>query len=307
MCVALSQPPRLAEFTRKTMLCRDLYLIGFVLLVVFAAGPSPHADSGPGWLERLNRYRAAALLPPVVEDIALSGAVLQHARYMILHGIVKHSQKRHDSGATLEGAAAAAGSNLAGSIHSTEPDSWAVDTWMQAPFHALGILDPALQHVGFGIDHALSGRVQTAAGLDVTRGRSTVPLSVSYPIVWPADGASVPLATHTAEYPSPLTSCPGYKAPTGLPLIVQLGSGAAVPHVVASWFGEGERWLDHCLFDEGTYRNRDRVQQQLGRTILAARNAIVLVPREPLRSGSRYRAVVQVNGRQIDWTFTVDF
>jgi hypothetical protein len=289
------------------MVRRNLYLIGLVLLAVLAAGPSPNADSGPGWLERLNLYRAAALLPPVVEDPALSGAVFQHAHYMVLHGIVKHSQNRRDSGATPEGAAAAARSNLAGSIHSTEPDSWAVDTWMQAPFHALGILDPALQQVGFGIDRARSGRVQTAAGLDVTRGRNLAPLSVSYPIVWPAGGASVPLAMHTAEYPSPLTSCPGYKAPTGLPLIVQLGSGTAVPHVTGSWLGEGERWLDHCVFDEGTYRNHDRVQQRLGRRILAARNAIILIPREPLRSGSSYRAVVQVNGQQIDWTFAVDF
>jgi hypothetical protein len=133
------------------------------------------------------------------------------------------------------------------------------------------------------------------------------PALTSLAVVWPADGASVPLATHTAEYPSPLTSCPGYKAPTGLPLIVQLGSGNAVPHVTGSWIGEGERWLDHCVFDEGTYRNRDRVQQQLGRKILAARNAIVLIPREPLRSGASYRAVIEVNGRQIDWTFTIDF
>jgi len=45
------------------MLCRNLYRIGFVLLVVFTAGPGTNADSGPGWLERLNLYRAAALLP----------------------------------------------------------------------------------------------------------------------------------------------------------------------------------------------------------------------------------------------------
>lgn len=195
------------------MFRRDRDLIGFALLFVFAAAPVPRADSGPSWLERLNLYRAAALLPPVVEDPALSGAVLQHAHYMVLHGVVKHSQKRRDAGATPEGAAAAAASNLAGSISPSEPDSWAVDTWMQAPFHALGILDPALQQVGFGIERAQRRRIQTAAGLDVIRGRSTAPTSISYPIVWPADGASVPLATHAAEYPSPLTSCPGYRRP----------------------------------------------------------------------------------------------
>lgn len=245
------------------------------------------------------------MLPPVVEDAALSGAVLQHARYMVLHGVVKHSQKRRDSGATPEGAAAAAVSNLAGSIRSTEPDSWAVDTWMQAPFHALGILDPALQHVGFGIERAQRGKVQTAAGLDVIRGRSTAPRSVSYPIVWPADGASVPIGAHTSEYPSPLASCRGYKAPTGLPLIIQLGSGGDQPHVTASRIANGERLLEHCIFDEGTYRNRDAVGQRLGRSILAARNAIVLIPRKPLRSGVTYCAVVEVNDRVIEWTFSI--
>jgi hypothetical protein len=289
------------------MLPRNASIGVLMLLLVVAAAPKPRADSQPTWLERLNLYRASASLPPLVEDAALSSAVLQHARYMVRHGLVKHSQNRHDSGATAEGAAAAAVSNLAGSPHATEPDSWAVDTWMQAPFHALGILDPALRQVGFGIDRSPTGKIQTAAGLDVIRGRSTAASSPSYPIVWPADGAVVPLATHIGEYPSPLTSCRGYKTPTGLPLLVQLGSGTEQPHVTGSWILEGERLLDHCLFDEGTYKNRDGFQQRLGRSILAARNAIVLIPREPLRRGSSYRAVVEVNGKQIDWTFAIDF
>jgi hypothetical protein len=277
----------------------------FVVVFICAVAGNPNAEPGPDWLNRLNLYRATALLPPLVEDPGLSGAVLEHARYMVVHGVVRHSQNRRDSWATPEGAAAAAVSNLAGSIRSTEPDSWAVDLWMQAPFHALGILDPALGHVGFGIHRARNGRIQTAAGLDVIRGRSAAPLSTAYPIVWPANGASVPLAAHTVEDPSPLTSCPGYRAPTGLPLIVQLGAGKLVPRVTGSWIVEGERLLEHCVFDEGTYRNRNAVQQRLGRGILAARDAIVLIPREPLRPGSSYRAVVEVDGRLIDWTFAI--
>ena len=279
--------------------------VGFVWLFVLAAASAPNAEPGAGWLDRLNFYRAAALLPPVVEDSALSGAVRQHAHYMVAHGVVEHSQDRRESWATSEGAAAAAVSNLAGSTRATEPDSWAVDLWMQAPFHALGMLDPALRQVGFGIQHAPHGRIQTAAGLDVIRGRSDTPPPASYPIVWPADGASVPIASHTAEYPSPLSSCPGYESPAGLPLIVQLGAGGEVPHVTGSWILDGEAPLEHCVFDEGTYRNRDAAQQQLGRRILASRNAIVLIPRAPLRSGFRYRAVIEVNGRLIDWTFRI--
>jgi hypothetical protein len=230
---------------------------------------------------------------------------MNHARYMVAHGVLQHSENRRDTWATPEGATAAAVSNLAGSPLPTESDDWAIDLWMQAPFHAIGILDPSLKRVGFGIEHAKTGKIQTAAGLDVIRGRSAPPFSAAYPIVWPANGASVPIAVHVAEYPSPLTSCPGYQAPTGLPLIVQLGSSGKALHVTRSFITEADRVLEHCIFNGRTYRNPDRVQQQIGRRILAARDALVLIPRQPLRPGSRYRAVVEVNGRLIDWTFVI--
>jgi len=191
-------------------------------------------------------------------------------------------------------------------VHPGEPDSWAVDVWMQAPFHAIGILDPALEQVGFGIHRALKGKVQTAAGLDVIRGRRVASDAVAYPIVWPGDGSTVSIASHISESPSPLTSCPGYAAPAGLPLIVQLGSDGALPHVVDSWIADDDGPLEHCVFDGGTYRNRDAAQQQLGRTILARRDAIVLIPRKPLRIGSGYRAIIDVNGRRIEWRFRVE-
>jgi hypothetical protein len=271
-----------------------------------AAAGTPRAESGSTWLARLNFYRTSASLPAVVEDPALSRGVMKHARYMVVHEVLQHSENRRDTWATPEGAAAAAVSNLAGSTLPSEPDNWAVDLWMQAPFHAIGILDPSLKRVGFGIEHAQTGKIQTAAGLDVIRGRSAPVSSVSYPIVWPANGASVPIAVHLAEYPSPLTSCPGYEAPTGLPLIVQLGSSGKALHVTRSFITEADRVLEHCIFDGRTYRNPDRAQQQIGQRILAARDAIVLIPRQPLRAGSRYRAVVEVDGRPIDWTFMVN-
>lgn len=277
----------------------------FVLLCLLACAGTPRADSRTPWLDRINFYRGMASLPPVAEDPVLSGAVFKHARYMVKHGVVKHSENLRDAWATREGAAAAAVSNLVGSASPFEPDAWAIDSWMQSPFHALGILDPALKRVGFGIARAQKGPVQTAAGLDVIRGRGVAPASTAYPVVWPANGSSVPLTTYIAEYPNPLTSCAGYEAPTGLPLIVQLGSGGTVPHVTASRIAEGTRELDHCIFDEGSYRNRDAVHQRLGRRILASRNAIILIPRKPLRPGAQYRVVIHVNGRSVVWTFGV--
>ena len=288
------------------MRLRPIDLLGLVSLCLLSYPMVPRAEPSAQWLERLNFYRASALLPPVVEDSALSGAVRQHTRYMLAHGLVGHSEDRRDAWTTPEGAAAAAASNLAGSTREGESDAWAVDLWMQAPFHALGMLDPSLRQVGFGIGYASRGRLQTAAGLDVIRGLGALPAHALYPILWPADGMAVPLTTHVAEYPSPLTSCPGYVAPAGLPVLVQLGSGMDVPRVTGSWILEGETPLEHCVFDEGSYRNRDAGQQQLGRRILASRNAIVLIPRAPLKPGSRYRAVVEVNGRLIDWRFAID-
>jgi hypothetical protein len=212
-----------------------------------------------------------------------------------------------DAWATIDGAAAAAVSNLAGSTRPMEPESWAVDVWMQAPFHALGILDPSLQQAGFGIaHHAQRKRIQTAAGLDVISGRRLdVPAAFAYPVVWPADGAAVPLVEYVGEHPDPLSSCAGYKAPAGLPLIVQMGAGQQNSNVTSSHLTENGRQIEHCVFDEATYRNRNREDQRIGRSILAPRDAIILIPRRPLRPGMTYRATVEANGKIIDWSFSV--
>jgi len=278
--------------------------VGFVFLCVVAASAAP-SDAPATWLDRVNFYRATAALPPVTEDPTLSTAVLEHARYMVQHDVIVHSQRTGARSATRAGAAAAAASNLAGSLSAFEPENWAVDVWMQAPFHAIGILDPALTHVGFGIYREPDGQIQTAAGMDVLSGRVRGRRVARYPVVWPADGAWVPLTAYTDEYPDPLTSCAEYRAPAGLPLIVQIGDGGNVPRVTDSSIAEEGRALDHCVFDQRSYRNPDPGQQRLGRAILASRNAIVLIPRHPLVPGSMYRAVVKVNGRSIDWRFGI--
>ena len=104
---------------------------------------------------------------------------------------------------------------------------------MQAPFHAVGILDPALQRVGFGIYQEAGGAMHMGAALDVARGVSAVPSTVSFPIAWPAEGMTVPQRMFWGENPNPLTSCPGYAAPAGLPIILQIGAGERVPQVTA--------------------------------------------------------------------------
>jgi uncharacterized protein YkwD len=255
------------------------------------------------WLARLNFYRSMAMLPPVAEDPALSVGPLDHARYMVRHDVIKHVEGPLDAWATLAGAKAAAVSNLAGSWKA-EPDAWAIDNWMQAPFHAIGILDPALKDVGFGIFRENNGQIQTAAALDVIHGR-VENSEARFPVLWPAHGTSVPIGAHTSEYPSPLSSCSGYSSPAGLPLIVQLGSGGLVPTGTKSMVWLGKQKVEHCIFDETTYRNPNAADEQLGRSILAARDAIVIVPKYPLKPGATYRVALESSGHKIDWSFKV--
>jgi hypothetical protein len=252
----------------------------------------------------VNFYRAMAQLPPVAEDPILSVGPFEHARYMVRHDVIKHAESPLDAWATLAGVAAASVSNLAASWRS-EPEAWAVDNWMQAPFHAVGILDPALRSVGFGIYRQNDGQIQTAAALDVVRGRVARADGARFPVLWPANGMSVPIGTHTSEYPSPLTSCDGYASPAGLPLVVQLGSGELVPTGTKSMIWLGKKPVEHCIFDETSYRNPNGADQQLGRAILAARDAIVIVPKYPLKPGATYRVTLESTGRKIDWSFKV--
>src|SRR5262245_41189054 len=107
------------------------------------------------------------------------------------------------------------------------------------------------------------------------------------------------------ENPSPIAGCRDYEMPTGLPVIIQLGSGSVTPHVTGTWFMDGNRKLAHCVFDETNYRNRNQAEQRHGRGVLDAHDAIVLVPRNPLKPGRSYRVMVDVNGQRIDWTFRV--
>ena len=189
-------------------------------------------------------------------------------------------------------------------------DVQALTTWIEAPFHALGILDPALQRVGFGSDRDANGAVRMAAVLNVTGGRvsSRAGLVALWPVLWPADHATVVVSSYAADTdsPEPLASCPGYPAVTGLPIILQVGDGSlSRVDVTASSLKSGGASLDHCVFTQSTYTNLDANDQAAGRALLAARNAVVLLPKQPLTPGAIYLVSVTANGRTTQWSFQV--
>jgi len=276
----------------------------FLPLVVRSQAPTPEPQLE--WLAAINDFRAQGNLPAVTENESWSNGAYLHSRYMVKTDVMAHTEDPGNPWFTLEGLAAAQTSDLAASYSVNDDHNFAISAWMQAPFHALGILDPALLQVGYGQYNEADGGLQMGASLDVIRGLGSIPPSVQYPLQWPADGKSVPLAYFWGEYPDPLTSCSGYSAPTGLPVILQIGSGNLSPNVTASSLNQGGTSLEHCVFDENSYSNPNGAWQSLGRGILDARDAVVLIPREPLTPGASYTVSITVNGQSYTWSFAVD-
>jgi hypothetical protein len=63
--------------------------------------------------------------------------------------------------------------------------------------------------------------------------------------------------------------------------------------------------LEHCVFDETTYTNPNGAEQNLGRAVLDARDAIVLLPRAPLDRQTNYSVSITADNQTYRWTFTV--
>lgn len=258
-----------------------------------------------GWLAYVNYYRALAGLSPVYENASWSDGGWLHARYMVKNDYISHSEDPQKPWYTPEGDQAARASNLMASSSSSNSDHYAIDLWMQAPFHAVGILDPQLGSVGFGSFREPDGGLQMGASLDVIRGLLGSQADVEFPVAWPGDGATVPLSAYLTEYPDPLTSCPGYQAPSGLPVILQLGDGNITPSVTSYSIRANGETLEACIFDETNYQNPDPEARRLGRAILNSRDAVVLIPRLPLSPGEHYSISITANGQTYRWSFRV--
>jgi hypothetical protein len=257
-----------------------------------------------GWFNYINYYRDMARLPLVTENTSWSYGDWLHSRYMVKNDFIGHYEESGIDWYTSEGNTAAQNSNVMLSSWSGTSDEHAIDLWMQGPFHAVGIIDPQLATVGFGSYREDIGTWHMGAAVDVLRGLGGLPPSVQFPVKWPSDGKSVPLTGYWGgETPNPLTGCPGYSVPTGLPIILQIGPGNLTPNVTAHSFMQGSTPLEHCVFDETNYTNPD--YQSLGRSVLNSRDAIILIPRNPLTAGSSYTASITANGQTHTWTFSI--
>jgi hypothetical protein len=127
---------------------------------------------------------------------------------------------------------------------------------------------------------------------------------VSFPILFPRDGGLTWVLRYSLpEFPEALSTCVGYQQPTGAPIILQIGDGREIPQVTASSLFKDGEYLDHCRFDETNYSHPNEFRQNLARQILDQRDAIVLIPRQPLLPDATYAVRVDVSGVTYTWSF----
>ncbi|MSP12903.1 MAG: hypothetical protein EXR62_08090 [Chloroflexi bacterium] len=254
----------------------------------------------------VNMYRAMAGLPAVTENATWNEGAWKHSRYLVKNNLITHSEDSGNPWYTPDGDQAGQNGNVAVNSDLYATDQTTIDQWMEGPFHALAIIDPALLRIGFGSFREANGGWQMAATMDILRGRGGIPPFVTFPVLWPSGVVPVPLRGYGgSEFPDPLSNCAGYTAPAGLPILLQLGTGSITPNVTSHSFKQGNTALDHCVFDETNYTNADNGLQGLGRGILNARDAVVLIPRAPLTPGSTYTVSIGANGQTYTWSFTV--
>lgn len=266
--------------------------------------PQPHG-APTDWLGYTNHRRSLGGLAPVTENASWSQGCDLHSTYMVKNNIIAHSEDPNHPYYTPEGDAAAGNSNLMVSTYVNTSELAAIDMWLTGPFHGLGVLDPRLQSTGFGFYREADGSFEMGACFDIYRGASSTPPAAQFPIRWPGEGSVMPyLSYNGGEAPDPLASCSGYSAPSGPPIYLMLGTGSINVNVSASSFSRGGQSLEHCVLTENSYTNPNGTYQDLGRWALGYRDAVVIMPRQPLLANSTYSVSVTASGQTYRWSFS---
>jgi hypothetical protein len=240
-----------------------------------------------------------------------SASIEAHARYLMLNfaddirasrplSPAAYEEDQSKSGYSADGAIVAQNLRLAWGCSSFDAAAQ-IDRWIAGPFQRLAMLNPLLTAAAFGAD-SHDGCWVAAMRLPPPSDEEVKPYA--HAIEFPPDGASVSLDWVAIESPDPLASCPGYERPAGLPITLELGRLVETKLSAHSLIEDGKP-IEHCAFDSQSYVNQDPHGQEYGRWNLRSSSAVVIVPRAPLRHGSRYAVSITANGATYAWSFAV--
>ena len=183
----------------------------------------------------------------------------------------------------------------------------AIDAWMSAPFHAIGIMRPNLERSAFASDGT--------AMLDVLRGLA--PVTQPRPtVLFPGADSTTYLTSFGSEFPDPREGCAAdWKSFAGLPLFALLpdgqapgpsdfdsGTTATLTRPDGTTISAGN---DLCVQTGASFNSSDPVYGPNGKAILIGANAVLVIPRTKLSPG-RHTVSITVPGKtSIAWSFTV--
>ena len=294
-----------------------------ILFFIVWLGPARAADSGgstvvtPPWLVRINMYRAMAQLPPLSNDPKMSEGSQNHAIYLaknladrVRDGTVNpsdmHTEAMERPGFSTIGRSAAPHCEVDFEIGDNQSQDQMIDNWIEGPLHRMLLLNPALERIGYGYYCEKSVCVQT---INVVDGLAKKGLDADRQVAieFPPANSTMSLYDLPHEMPDPLTACPGYSYPVGLPITFQIGFyvGAKLnAFSIVNNDDPGTRPLEACGYDAFSYRNEKR--DQMGRVTggLKAFSGVVVIPKRPLEPGT-YRASITVNSNQYSWSFSI--
>jgi hypothetical protein len=279
-------------------------LVGALVLATLPLGPSSDrshlyltttpAATAP-WLNEFNAWRANTGTSALTENATWSAGDVAHATYMVKSGLVTHYEDPTNPYYTAAGDAAARASNIFVSSSTGTSDVQAIDWWMGAPFHAMGMMDPRLATTGFGSyrQSPSPSSWQMGAALDVGDGMTN---PGQYPVFFPGNGSTEPLTNYSGnEFPDPTgpTGCPGY---SGLPLFIEVGANVnTTAGPVHTLLGNGSP-LTNCVIDSTNATFAGNLKWHGG---------VIVFPQQPLQSGVTYTVALTVNSVPYTWTFTV--
>lgn len=243
-------------------------------------------------LERLNGARAAAGLPKVTLDRALSQGCMAHARYLARNfdqlrqrGLPTNDESPDLPDYLPDGKDAA---KVAFSGYTRQAPADLVDEWLATAFIRPMLLDSELHRIGWG--RSRDARGGWFVVLDVTRGRGTQAV-----VVYPADGQKdVPPAYPGTELPDPIPQARHKRA--GYPVTVTFPAGATVRKVQAV-LSQGPRPLAVWL------STPENPAQDQGRQ----HNTICLIAHEPLEENTTYTVAVSAQVGAAPWKYQGTF
>jgi Cysteine-rich secretory protein family len=297
---------------KKRILSVFLIFAISIIQISAKADSTPLPSNNASWLEILNYYRQSSGLSPVTEDEQMTDGAQKHAIYLSKTStsyFVNEYQNLHQENPaspfySQEGVALGAGDIAWENPSFPRP----IDGLMTAPFHAIGFLREGLKKVGFGSAVVeQSGFYPGTQVSDVAIIAGTNDITRTKNILFPGENSEIYINDFTGENPEPREACgSNYKSYKGLPIFASLLNAPTKDLSAEIQAPDGKllkQNAEFCIVTENNFFSTDKIYGPAGRAIIAADHLVLLIPRDPLKTGS-YSVTINQSGRdKISWAF----